>query len=271
VTPGPPAGRRSRGALRALLVEAGVDILFEEGLGIGAGNLTLQRVFDRLEEHQGVRVTHASVLGRIWPSQADFQRDVLAVLADDDGAQVLADTVERLTPALAAADRSTPEARRATVAELCRVGCQASLDANTTSREWRVWTAVWALAMTVGDPDPAIAQALQRSFDVTIASYRYLYEELTAFTGLRLRAPFTLTQFTTLATALAEGCSIRDLIDISVSRGVDRPSGPDGEQVPWTLFGIALDALVQEFFEFDPDWVASAPATDPDPGPMTRG
>jgi len=34
---------------------------------------------------------------------------------------------------------------------------------------------------------------------------------------------------------------------------IARPTGPDGAVQMWTVHGIGLHALVQEFFEPDPD------------------
>jgi hypothetical protein len=47
--------------------------------------------------------------------------------------------------------------------------------------------------------------------------------------------------------------------------GIMRPTGPDGEEQEWTLFGLALEALAYEFFELDPDWVPAeeAPGNEP--------
>jgi hypothetical protein len=42
--------------------------------------------------------------------------------------------------------------------------------------------------------------------------------------------------------------------------GILRPTGPKGEDQEWTLFAIGLEALMQQFFEPDPDW---NPSPDP--------
>ena len=62
-------------------------MLREEGLGTGAEALTFKRVFDRVEEDTGVRLTNASVIRRVWENQAEFQVDVLVTIAlgDYDG------------------------------------------------------------------------------------------------------------------------------------------------------------------------------------------
>ena len=76
--------RRSRKELRRLLVEAGTELLLEEGLGTGAEHLTFKRVFERLESTTGVRVTNASVIGRIWDSQDDFQTGIAQTFRTED-------------------------------------------------------------------------------------------------------------------------------------------------------------------------------------------
>ena len=72
-----PTKRRSREELRDLVLGAALDLIRAEGLGVEPTTVTYQRVFDHLEEREGVRVTRASVHERIWDSQEHFQHDVL--------------------------------------------------------------------------------------------------------------------------------------------------------------------------------------------------
>ncbi|MBV8462367.1 MAG: hypothetical protein JO368_03680, partial [Acidimicrobiales bacterium] len=103
--------RRSREELRELLVNAGVELLIDEGLGSGAGHLTFKRVFEWLEQNAGVRVTNASVIGRIWDNQSDYQTDVLVAIASTDGTEMVDAAFRALRPALAGFDRRTIEGR----------------------------------------------------------------------------------------------------------------------------------------------------------------
>ena len=57
--------RQTREELRSTLLEAGRQILLEEGLESGSRNLTFKRVFDRVERTTGTRLTNASVIKRI--------------------------------------------------------------------------------------------------------------------------------------------------------------------------------------------------------------
>ena len=72
-----------RDELKELLIGVGLELLIEEGLARGTERLTFKRVFDRAAAERGVRVTNASVIGRIWEDMADFQADVLPDAADD--------------------------------------------------------------------------------------------------------------------------------------------------------------------------------------------
>ena len=56
-----------------MLLEAARDILVDDGISLGLGNITFKRVFDHLEAKSGVRVTHSSVIERIWKDQDDFR------------------------------------------------------------------------------------------------------------------------------------------------------------------------------------------------------
>ena len=70
--------------------------------------------------------------------------------------------------------------------------------------------------------------------------------------GYRPREPLTVAQFLNAAGALGEGCSLRDRVDTNML-GIVRPTGGQGEDQVWTIHGIGLHALVNEFFEPDPN------------------
>ena len=248
--------RRSRKELRRLLVEAGTELLLEEGLGTGAEHLTFKRVFERLESTTGVRVTNASVIGRIWDSQDDFQTELLSTIARDNGIQGLDATLEMIGPVLAGADRSTPEARLLAVREICRLGGVANLDAVVSSSGWPPWIGVWALVMAGTDSEKKrpIEEALREGYGEVTNSYQEVYEAISTHFGLRPRSPLTIHQFTIAIDAFAQGCALRDSVDSESVRRILRPTGPCGEDQEWTLFGIGLDALVAEFLEPDPEW-----------------
>ncbi len=69
--------RLNREELQSALLGAGRAILDEEGFVTGLSNVTFKRSFDRVEKELGVRITNASVIGRVWNKMADFQAEVL--------------------------------------------------------------------------------------------------------------------------------------------------------------------------------------------------
>ncbi len=103
--------RRTRAELRELLIEIGKSILRDEGFGTGAEALTFKKVFDRLEDETGIRITNASVIGRAWHNQAEFQADVLMAIASAENENEFDLTVGSIGPVLANVDLTTPESR----------------------------------------------------------------------------------------------------------------------------------------------------------------
>lgn len=260
--PQAPRARRSREELRSLLIDAGRSILDEEGLSIGAGDLTFRRVFAHVEATTGVRLTNASVIRRVWQNQEEYQMDVLlAVAATADSAGELAATSEVLVPLLGALDLSSPDGRMWSLCELARVGGEASMRARMETRDWSLWVGVWVLALTTDASDDrvrlreALAGGLQSASDV----WEELFTGICAHLGIRVRAPLTLRQYTGAVSAMVEGSALRQGGDPELAVVV-RPTARDGGPQEWTLFGICLEALALRFFEIDPDWVPGTAA-----------
>jgi hypothetical protein len=248
--------RRSREEIRLLMMTAGLDLLAEEGLGIGAEELTFKRVFDRVEASTGKRLTNASVIRRVWTNQAEFQDDVLtAVAMAGDGGGEIGDTASAMIALLQAVDVSTPAGRLRGLSQLCRVGGEASLRALTDSRRWSLWVGVWVLAGTgpKSERGRRIRQALLEGYETTTDLWAELYKALLVILGLRVRTPFTLRQFTESVGALIQGCALRAGAEPDAP-AILRPTGPGGRSEPWSLFAVGLEALVMQYLELDPDW-----------------
>lgn len=261
--------RLPREQLRTLMLQTGRDLLVEEGLGTAVETLGFKRIFARIQEETGLRLSNASVIRRVWENQADYQADVLAIVAADEGLGEFERTFEALLPLFEAIDLSSPEARDRSLVEVCRVGGAANIFALLESSNWSLWIAVWALA-TADNPRVDAGQPgyQQRVRDALMAGYNNVtqlwedsYQALAALLGMRVRAPLTVRQFTVAVGALAEGCALRQRIDGQME-GILRPTGPDGTDQEWTLFGMGLEALQRQFFEPDLDW---SPPSDPEP------
>ncbi len=254
--------RRSREELRSLLIDAGRGILEEEGLSVGAGDLTFKRVFAHVEATTGVRLTNASVIRRVWENQESYRTDVLMRIASTaDAAGELDRTVGALAPLLADLDCSTPERRLWTLSELARVGGEAGIRARLETREWSLWIGVWVLALTTAPTGRRqhLREALTDGLGTAADRWEELFTWMCGELGLRPRAPLTLGQFTLAVSAMVEGSALRAGRDGDVDVLV-RPSGPAGEPREWTLFGVCLEALALRFLEIDPDWTGARAA-----------
>ena len=249
--------RHSRDELRELLLETGRTMLKEEGLSSGAEALTFKRVFDRIEQDTGTRLTNASVIRRVWDSQSDFQTEVLvAVAKGQSGAEI--DIAEAaLAPIVASIRLTTLESREQALRDLCRLGGALNAQAVRESKNWPLLIGVWALAATGESTESRkeIESALISGFDGFSARIEAIYGAMVAFLGLRLREQFTLRDFVIAEDSLSQGYGLRDRLDDKVRKIIVRPTGPNGEEQEWTIFAVALEGLIRQFFEFDPDWV----------------
>ena len=256
-TGGRRSNRRTREELRRLLVQAGTDLLWEEGLAAGAEHLSFKRVFDRLEESSGVRVTHASVIGRIWQNQEEYQTEVLTRLAQLDIPDVDA-TIGAALSDFGEPDTSTAETRWRAAMEICRIAGGTTLESLIHSRMWPRWMGIWALAVVdAGSPrKQPIVDALLAAEETADDYYEERYAFAMQALGLRVRDPFTLRHFVASIDLLAQGCALRAAVDPTVSDRIGRPTAPDGADQDWTLFAVGIEALVQQFVEIDPDWTA---------------
>jgi hypothetical protein len=259
----------SRSDLRALLVETGREILREEGLGAGAELLTFKRVTDRIESDSGVRILNGSISGRVWESLFDYQTDVLVTIAADDSTSEIEETLDELAPILLGADPSSEESRWSTVREVCRVGAAANMAALSRSTDWSLWIGVWAVTSVGSAPARRrrIERALEESYQVVTERMERVYQAAMDIVGYRVRPGLTIRQFTIAVAALTEGCVLRNRVDGDQMSGIMRPTGPGGEEQEWTLFGLALEALAEKFFEADPAWTPPPAGVNFEPNP----
>jgi hypothetical protein len=261
--------KQTRDELRATLLTAGQEIVREEGLETGSNNLTFKRVFQRIEDDTGVRITNASVIRRVWENQADFQADVLVAIAQDEGRPEADLVIQAVTRFLDDLDLSSAPARARALQELCRLGGAASSEAIADSSHWTLWISVVAMATTLADSERRrrMQSALLDGYAAVTKFWEETYGLLMPTFGLRIRRPWTMRQFTMAVTAYGEGCSLRDRID-GHSEVITRPTGPGGADQEWTLFAVGLEALVHQFFEVVPQ---AGPSGDGGDGPPTTG
>ena len=249
------APRRSRAELRQLVVDAGLAILAEDGLRMGA-DLTFKRVFERVEADTGIRLTNASIIRRVWADQAAFQSAIMAtVVTDFDEAGQMETSLELLVPLLASFDRSTPESRWEAVLEFGRIATEVAIGSRVGHRGWELFIGVWVVSVTnpQAKEDKQLRRALTEGMDATGAAWTKLVGAIHGYLGVRVREGLTLEQHCESAAAMAAGFALRQ-----ASRDERQvhmmPTGPGGELREWTLFGIALEGLALKYLELIPDW-----------------
>ena len=231
MTSTPRQPKQTREELKALLLATGMDILCEQGLGTGAEALTFKRVFDRIEQQTGTRLTNASaIIRRVWENQADYQADVLAAVASDSADFEWDRTFAAVTEVLESVDLSTPEARWQGLVELCRVAGAANVAALRESPIWPTWIGVWALAASgeAHEYRPRIESALVEAYSTHALRFEEAYAGLAAYFGLGLQEPLTVRQFAIAAESLAEGSALRHHVSAPDMEGILRPTGPGG-------------------------------------------
>jgi len=143
---------------------------------------------------------------------------------------------------------SDTQKRRAIVIDLIRRVGEFNHLALAESANWRIYTALRAAAITRPQAETAVMDALVAGEDFLIREYAQFYEDMAATVGLSLRTDFEMNQFSAAAYSLNEGLALR--LGTSYRRTDIQRVGTDGSSEPWTLFAIALEALVFHFFDW---------------------
>ncbi len=251
-------GSQRRDELRDLLLKAGREVVQQEGIQTAPSNLTFKHVFERVESMTGRHVTNASVIRRLWENQADFQADVLVAIAQDEERPEIDLTLQAVSAVLKEVDLTSVESRLYALQELCRVGGAASSGAIARSPSWSLWISVLTIATTTSnlEQQKRIGAALAEGYESMTEFWEGIYGWLIEFFGFRMREPRTIRQFTIAVTALNEGYSLREHVDGNIEQLI-LPTGRNGEDQEWTLFGAGLEALAHRFIEPDPGFSPS--------------
>lgn len=252
--------RQPRGELYGLLLNAGRDVVQQEGIETAPSNLTFKQVFERVEFMTGRRLTNASVIRRIWENQAEFQADVLVAIAQDEERPEVDLTLQAVSAVLSEVDLTTVESRLYALQELCRLGGEASSDTIAGSPSWSLWISVLTIATTTSNLDQRerIRAALAEGYESAGEFWEGIYGWLIDFLGLKICEPRTIRQFTIAVTALTDGYSLREHVDGGIEKFI-LPTGRNGEDQEWTLFGAGLEALAHRFIEPDPGFTVAVP------------
>lgn len=253
-------GEDRREILRRLLLRAGLEVLERDGLGLRPDAITYAKVFAHLEETSGRRVSRASVHGRIWSSQEDFQHEVLVAAAVrtspyhhveelQEGVNLVLDAIDQL--GLQGRER---------VRAFCRIAGRALIQIYIDSEEFRRFQVLKAAARSEATEVTAGLRGAIHTRSDGDRNERLL-RFASAFEALGLRPRSSL------------GLSFDDALDVVLrlvqvlvtGTHLDHHAGfpaasadaattlmVEDEDWGWTNFGLGLLAFVELLFELDP-------------------
>jgi len=140
-------------------------------------------------------------------------------------------------------------ARARIARNMMRIGANENFRRLDTSSNWLIYSALRTAAVSRFD-DPELRQAVLEGEEYLIRRYTGLYKMIADAVGLRIKEAYSYEEFAICAYALNEGIANR--LSSSYRRyDIERPTGPNDEMQPWTLFAVAFEALVPKFFDFE--------------------
>ena len=239
--------RLSTKETRDKLIDAGCELLRGFGLQGGMGVLS----FADSMELADVPRTSAY---RAFPSedgdpQAQFR---VAVMLEAIDRMVVDTSYVAMVLAELTGFEHTPEGRAAELRELIRRWTQAALDSNLENDGMRTLDALHYVAALSSAPDEEMLSALRNLQVKGHAQFRPLYETIIERYGLRFRENFDLEVLTSIIRALS-GLAVIEWQVHPGTRQTMRPTGPGGEEQPWSLSGITVEGLATVLLEADPD------------------
>lgn len=188
--------------------------------------------------------------------QQRFKRELLRRAIVDNGMGVR-DLGALNAAAAAVLDQWGDADTRVLVTEIVRTASHDQYVSSINRPGFRVSLAVFFAAVS-GSPDDVDEEMLGWLGEADLQWTDHLSKSLIAICELvgltprpELDGPLFWRRLAMAISALGEGLSIRTMTGAeSVQSGIELP-GPDGELVPWTIFGIANMALIDRFFILD--------------------
>lgn len=235
--------------VRRRLIDAAVARLRVRGVESGLDAVTLDGAILDADVPRGMSY-------KIWRVEEETPQDafrhatVLALLSIPAVAGLPMTkqfAVEQIDKAREALESSDALRRQAALSHLIRTVGHFNHHALAQSADWRLYTALRAAAITRPDTDPAVMKALIDGEKFLIEEYSAFYTEMASTVGLALRSEYSMDEFSSAAYSLNEGLSMR-LADTFQASGIVGASDDAGET--WSLFAIALEALIVHFFEW---------------------
>ena len=175
----------------------------------------------------------------------DFVRHMSTSSGLPDAAKAYQDVMPQL---LAHADPDDRDRTNEAIVELTRVIASHNFEQLDRNHDWQVYCAIRASATTQLGDDPELEEAIRTGEEKLLESYAALFEEAAEVFGYQLMPGLTFIEFTAAAYAMNDGLANRPARNFR-RREIPLPTGPDGEEQPWTLLAIGFHALCEYFFE----------------------
>lgn len=238
------------------MLAAGQQLLVERGLDTGLGLVTLN---DAIVESGVPRASAYRVFDRNdLDPQVAFRTDLLITYIESDPLSRRRTVARAITDDVLNAMQTDDPVELATVLrEAIRIGFAGEVVSLSDDPNWRIIGPSWAAtALTEWAPDELVDA--HREGD--LASVRYfvpLYQEVSAACGLMLRPEMDWASFALLANSTAASATFYMRYHPEL-RSIDRPTGPNGEDRPWSTAALLVEGLALASFMPDPDASVSA-------------
>ena len=240
--------RRSSDELRQLLLDAGLRVLYRQGLRATASHVQMTEATAELASTHGIKVGMGSIFGphRLWPDVRTYQLDLLEAAINDTSGGGPNDSSLALIHEFLSDMRGEPySSRAAMMTELCRIAGTLNgyvKPRDPKGRSWDLWVGIWATAMTADDAGDRLVPALREEVSRTNRSFVSVYKVMLDKLALRIREPYTIEHLALLAGAMTDGIALRSAVDPD-STGPIQGLAHDRE---WNLLGVGLAAIAHE-------------------------
>lgn len=248
--------RLSQEDTREAVIEAGKKLLLERGLDTGLGLVSLN---DAIVESGVARASAYRVFtdDDIDP-QVAFRTELLIRYILADPIELRSEAAEAIVRQAAPGfETNDPVELAHHLREIVRLAFAGNVAGFAEDPNWRIVGPSWA-ATALAEWAPQELIDAHRAGTVHTAEYYIpLYKQVVAACGLRLRAEFTWQTMALLTNSTSTVASFYKRYHPELHK-VMRPTGPDGELVPWSHAAILMEGLVLTVLEADPQAAVSA-------------
>lgn len=226
------APRRTLDETRALLLETGASMFVSAETTVSLDAIT---IIDVCRE-AGLKTGGSAY--KIWPQQNRFREDLFHYLLDT----LIQDN--ELLDAL----RHEIEVNSANLPPLSETIRTFGADALHSWLNGRAEFILYLAFFLIGHTNPDVARAISQSDSIIIETYAAIYAAIIEANDREFVPPYDATTLALTFAALADGMMLlsRASEDL-ITRELQRPTGPNGEEQPWTNFASALEAITGAF------------------------